>query len=118
MSRALSIDKNFIFVGDIYKNFQIYKLRDEEELKKQKIDDKNIISLLKRYQAKSDAHCVFIHPFSALKDDLKGIALFSASQDGFLRLYSIKSQKNLECSAQINLKDNILRVMPILGEHH
>ena len=100
MSRFISIDQDNIFVADIYKNFQIYKLRDEEELKKQKIDDKNIISLLKRYQAKTDAHCIFIHPFTKLKSsDLKQTALFSASQEGTLRLYTIKSQKNLECSA-------------------
>ena len=43
--------------------------------------------------------------------DIKHAALFSASQEGTIRLYTIKYQKNLECSSQLNLKDNILRVL-------
>ena len=82
MSRHIQICQDYIFVADIYKNFQVYKLKNEEELKKQKIEDKNIISLLKRYQAKADAHCIYIHPIkdlSARDQDLSTNSIFTAS---------------------------------------
>ena len=39
--------------------------------------------------------------------------LFSASQEGTLRTYSLRGQKHLECTSQFNIKDAILRIMPI-----
>ena len=45
MSKFISVDQDYIFVADIYKNFQVYRLMDAEELLKQKTHDKNLISL-------------------------------------------------------------------------
>lgn len=87
---------------------------DAEELEKQKTQDKTLISLGRpRFQAKSDAHCMAVYPMIKLSEgqDIKHTGIFSASQEGTIRLYTVKYQKNLECSSQLNLKDNILRVL-------
>ena len=49
MARFISIEKDYIFIGDVYKNFQIFKLKDAEELIVDKIEDSNLISLKKRF---------------------------------------------------------------------
>lgn len=55
-------------VGDIYKNFQVFKLKDKAELMKEKQDDASIITLKKRFASKLDCHCKAIHPFAILPD--------------------------------------------------
>lgn len=35
MCRFISVEQDFLLVADIYKNFQIYKLKDQNELKKE-----------------------------------------------------------------------------------
>jgi hypothetical protein len=49
MSNFISIDDDYIFVADIYKNFQIFKLKDKEEIMKEKLEDSNIITLKRRF---------------------------------------------------------------------
>ena len=133
MARFISIEKDYIFIGDIYKNFQIFKRQDAEELKKDKIEDLNLISLKKRFQSKTDAHCIGVYSVARLQKsknesvsaageaeefslnqptELNQTMLFSASQEGTLRTYSLRGQKHLECTSQFNIKDAILRVMP------
>lgn len=81
MSNFISIDDDYIFVADIYKNFQIFKLKDKEEIMKEKLEDSNIITLKRRFQSKIDCNCIAVYPFSSMKNlpDLKQVSLFTAS---------------------------------------
>jgi hypothetical protein len=82
MSKFISVDEDYLFVADIYKNFQVYRLMDADELLKQKTHDKNLISLGKpRFQAKTDSHCIAVYPVIRLQSgvDMKQAALFQAS---------------------------------------
>ncbi len=67
MARFISVEKDYIFIGDIYKNFQLCKLKDAEELRKDKIEDLNFISLKKRFQSKTDAHCIGVYSVAKLQ---------------------------------------------------
>ena len=50
MCNHLSIEQDYILVSDIYKNFKVFKLKDDEELKKEAMDEyKDFISLKKRF---------------------------------------------------------------------
>ena len=49
MASMVSIDSDYIFVGDIYKNFQVFKLKDSDELKADKLENSDIIALKKRF---------------------------------------------------------------------
>lgn len=64
MARFINIDQDYIFIGDIYKNFQIYKKKDKIELADEKLNDSNIITLKKRFSSKIDSHCIGAWPFS------------------------------------------------------
>lgn len=109
MASMVSIDSDYIFVGDIYKNFQVFKLKDSDELKADKLENSDIIALKKRFQSKVDANCIGVWTFNKEEvSDLKHQALLSASQDGYLRIYVIRGQKNVDCTASINIKDQIL----------
>ena len=64
MARFINIDQDYIFIGDIYKNFQIYKKKDKMELADEKLNDENIITLKKRFSSKIGSHCIGAWPFS------------------------------------------------------
>ena len=64
MARFINIDQDYIFIGDIYKNFQIFKKKDQMELADEKLIDQDIIALKKRFSSKIDSHCIGAWPFS------------------------------------------------------
>ena len=41
------------------------------------------------------------------------MTIFTASNDGYLRLFKLKEGKNFEAIAQINLLDKILKAVPL-----
>ena len=67
MANFICIEQDFILVADIYKNFQVFKRKDSEELKKDKQEDKDFISLKKRFQSKMDSNCVAVYSFHSLE---------------------------------------------------
>lgn len=67
MARFISIEKDYIFIGDIYKNFQVFKPKDADELRRDNIEDFNFISLKKRFQSKADAHCIGVYSVTKLQ---------------------------------------------------
>ena len=68
MCNFISIDDDYIFVGDIYKNFQIFKLKDQEEMGKEKLEGLDIIALKRRFQSKIDCNCMAVYPFMSMKN--------------------------------------------------
>lgn len=45
----ISIEHDYIFVADAFKNFQVFRLKDSEELKREKQENSDIITLKKRF---------------------------------------------------------------------
>jgi 5-methylcytosine-specific restriction endonuclease McrBC regulatory subunit McrC len=117
MCNFISIEHDYIFVADAFKNFQVFKLKDTEELKKQTQETSDIITLKKRFQSKIDSNCIGVWPFQVLPDSdshLQHTTVFSCGQDGILRIYGVKSYKNLDMIGQIDIKDHVLDVMPVV----
>ena len=50
MARFINIEMDkYLFIGDIYKSFQIFNQKTKAELLKENIDDDTIISFKKRF---------------------------------------------------------------------
>ena len=64
MANFICIEQDYIMVADIYKNFQVFKRKNREELKKDKQEDQEFISLKKRFQSKMDTNCMAVYPFN------------------------------------------------------
>ena len=64
MARFISVElEDYIIIGDIYKNFQIFKPKNAQELANDRIEDKSRISLKPRFQSKLDANCIGVYCF-------------------------------------------------------
>lgn len=106
LSRFVTVYKDYLFVPDIYKNFQVFLPKNAEELAEDKAQP-NIILLKKVYQSKIDSNCVAVFPVEERLtrqpsidlseiDSTKLTTVLSASLDGTVRLYGVRKQKNLE----------------------
>lgn len=52
--------------------------------------------------------------FSRLNEvERQQLTLLTASEEGYLRLFQLREKKLLECTAQINIQDKILKIVPL-----
>lgn len=113
---SISFDGDLIFLGDAYKNIRVLYLEDPEILKiHEKVDDpEKFISIKRLCSNKMNQKVVGVHTLrSAERNDYarlskaekQALALFSASESGYLRIYGLREKKLLECLAQVNIQD-------------
>lgn len=103
-----------MFVGDAYKNIRVLWLSDKEELKKKErlADAEGIINLKRLYANTMDSNVIGVYTLrvGVYNDyvrlspyEKQFLTLLTASDDGYLRLYTIKEKKLLEQASQINI---------------
>ena len=124
LATSISFDGDFIIIGDAYKNLTLLKKCDEEENKREKLDQSSeLINFKKVMSNKIDASVVGAYslnrklalceadearncgggrhrqiiPLTEIEKKL--FAVMSASFDGYVRLFKIRETKNLEIVA-------------------
>ena len=138
LATSISFDGDFIIIGDAYKNLTLLKKTDEEENRKERLDQSSeLINFKKVMSNKIDANVIGAYSLNrrlALNEadyaklcgggrhrqiiplteiEKKLFTVISASFDGYVRLFKIRETKNLEIVAQINLMDKVLSTVPL-----
>lgn len=124
LALCISFDGDYIFMGDAYKNIKVLHVADAEILKaKERIEDpEKYISVKKLYTNNMNEKVVGIYSLrSAEKNDFaklseverQCLSILSVSESGYLRIYALREKKLLECIAQLNIQDQILKVLPV-----
>ncbi|CDW71891.1 UNKNOWN [Stylonychia lemnae] len=122
----ISFDGDHIFVGDSQRNLGVLWLRDEEYLKRDKVEALSQVIQLKymfgntletkvigvyslRIQGPHDP--LNLRRLNEVEKQL--LTLITASDEGYLRLFQIREEKLLECVAQLNIQDKINKMIPL-----
>eukprot|EP00347_Sterkiella_histriomuscorum_P002524 403367821 len=120
----ISFDGDYILVGDAYRNLGILWLCDEEELKRERMEDQaNVIKLKYMYQNNiptrvKGVYSLRVQPESTQLKRLNEVekqmmSILTASEEGYLRIYQIREESLLECVAQFNIQDQINKIVPL-----
>lgn len=139
LATSISFDGDFIIIGDAYKNLNLLKKCDEDDNRKERHEETDLINFKKVMSNKIEANVIGAYslnkklamtesdqarycqngvmsyeqiiPLTEIQK--KMFTVLSASFDGYVRMYKIKETKNLEIVAQINVMDKILSTIPL-----
>lgn len=112
LSLCISFDADYVFMGDAFKNIKVLRKMDPEELKtREKLDDpEKYIQVKKLYTNYTNEKVIGVYslrPEAAHKTDYmkltemekQRLSVLSVAESGYLRIYSLREKKVLECAA-------------------